>query len=216
MQVSSQPFLSTAECVSKSLSIFGSPSELLEWDNTYSAQEDSVKLPLSACENPPDVSIKGQALSDYFRVLLCSVASCLVFGYLPVCLSTYLPAIVLSVRLSVHLCLCQFVCQLPVSHPFYCSSVCVSVWVCKWISGHPLFLSQCSSSVLQVFQISSVFFRGRNHFNLISDIYTNTSYEAKCCFPFKGWVHVHLKEIYRQSKVLCYNGTKDLWLPSNP
>lgn len=87
-----------------------------------------MKLPLSAYENPPDVSIKGQAISDYFRVLLCSVASRLVFGYLPVCLSTYLPAVVLSVRLSVRLCLCQSVSCLSVILSIVVQScVCVSV-----------------------------------------------------------------------------------------
>ena len=204
MQVSTQPFLSTAECVSKSLSIFGSPSELLKWDNTYSAQEDSVRLPLSACENAPDISIKGQAISDYFRILLCSMAACLMFGSLPVCLSIYLSAVVLSVYLSMHLCIYHFICQLSISHSFYWCSVCMSMWVYKWISGYPLLLSQCSSSVSQVFVISSVFFRGRNHFNLLSYIYTNTSYEAKWCFSFNGWYHVHLKEIYRQLKIPCY------------
>jgi len=86
-----------------------------------------VRLPLSACENAPDISIKGQAISDYFRILLCSVAACLMFGYLPVCLSIYLSAVVLSVYLSMHLCIYHFICQLSISHSFYWCSICMSM-----------------------------------------------------------------------------------------
>ena len=54
-----------------SLNLLGLHFPICGCNNTYSAQEDSVRLPLSACENAPDISIKGQAISDYFRILLC-------------------------------------------------------------------------------------------------------------------------------------------------
>ena len=210
MQVSTQPFLSTVECVSKSFSIFGSLSVLLKWDNTYSAQgpcEASIKCLWKSSW----YKYKGSGFSVYFRKLLCSMASWLLFGCLPVCLSIYLSSIVLSVYLSMHLCIYHFICQLSISHSFYCCLVGMSMWVYKWISSYPLFRifeHLCFSSVSQVFIISSVFFRVRNHFSQISYIYTNASYEAQLCFFFKGWYHVHLKEICRQLKVLCYKWHK--------
>lgn len=46
-----------------------------------------MRLKLSVCENPSKVSLKSHDVSVYFRILHCSVASCLMFDDLSISLS---------------------------------------------------------------------------------------------------------------------------------
>lgn len=64
-------------------------------------QGGSVRFKLNACENPSEISTEGHDISDYFRILLCTVAFCLMFDCLSVILHIYLPPY-LSVILCVY------------------------------------------------------------------------------------------------------------------
>lgn len=50
----------------------------------YFVQGDRVRLRLNACEKSFEITISGRDISDYFRILLFSVASCLISDYLSI------------------------------------------------------------------------------------------------------------------------------------
>lgn len=150
MQVSTQPFLSTAECVSKSLSIFGSLSVLLKWDNTYSAQgqcEASIKCLWKSSW----YKYKGSGFSDLFQktpLFDGFLASVWLSPGLFICLPVINSSFCLPVYASMYIY--HFICQLSISHSFYCL-IGMSMWVYKWISSYPLFRIFEHLSAFQVF-----------------------------------------------------------------